>query len=415
MQLYDFQKGIVRSANATVQEHKSVAIQLPTGAGKTVVASEMVRQQLAQGNRVLFLVHRWELLEQARKTFNEWGLNPAIIYSGGAYSGGFADVDIAMVMTLKNRVNQMAPNFYQMIITDECHHATAGTWQKILDYHNKTKHIGLTATPIRNDSSGLGDIYNAMIIGPSVRQLIDNKYLSEYRLYSSRYWQQLWDGVRIKGKEFDYKKFEEANKKKLMLIIADTVEQYKKYCNGDRCLFFGYSVKNSIDVAEQFNREGIVADHVDGSMDKAVRAHKIKLFRDGVTTVLCNFNVVSEGFDTPECSALIIGRKTASLITYMQIVGRVLRYREGKVSKILDLTGNYVQHGLPCDKRKWELEKGDDSIKYYNCKECGYTFPKYERICAECGTAIPTRKANKSPVPQETATFEFNEELELIN
>ena len=154
--------------------HRSVLFVLPTGGGKTVVFSHIAQQAAARGNRIAVLVHRAELLEQASRSLAALGVEHGLIASGRSMNLR-APVQVASVSTLARRLDMLSPELFQLLVVDECHHASAGTWAKALKHFCSAKVLGVTATPCRSDGQPLGAWFSSMVVGPtriaSLRQL----------------------------------------------------------------------------------------------------------------------------------------------------------------------------------------------------------------------------------------------------
>jgi DNA repair protein RadD len=144
--------------------HKSVLAVLPTGGGKTVCFSYIAEQAAKKGNRVLVLVHRHELLDQASRAMT---VPHGRISAGKAMDLSHA-VQVASIQTVARRLHLLPRDFFQLLVVDEAHHTTAGTWSKTIEHFAAAKLLGVTATPIRGDGRGLGEHYEAMVEGLSL-------------------------------------------------------------------------------------------------------------------------------------------------------------------------------------------------------------------------------------------------------
>ena len=181
------------------------------------------------------------------------------------------------------------------------------------------------------------------------------------------------------------------------------VKYYKSLANGKKAVCYCSSLKHSMATAKAFCNAGIKAVHIDGSTPKAERDKIISDFRKGDITILCNVDLISEGFDVPDCECTILLRPTHSLTLYIQQSMRCMRYREGKKAIIIDHVGNYARHGMPDDDRVWTLEKKkhksvkkaeeEQSKKIKSCPECFFTFesppPGTTPVCPHCGYVFP--------------------------
>jgi superfamily II DNA or RNA helicase len=280
--------------------------------------------------------------------------------------------------------------FANGMLVHNCHHIAAASWTKIFQAYPKAFHIGLTATPARLDGAGLGDFFQAMVHGPSVGWLIENGYLSPYKIYAPA-------GVNLSGVHMrmgDFKKAELNVALDKPTITGDAIREYRKRAMGKRAIAFCVSIEHSKHVVASFNAAGIPAVHVDGETDVHVRDQAIKDFEAGRTMVLSNVDLFGEGFDLPAIEVGILLRPTASLGLYLQQVGRVLRTYPGKRESILlDHAGNVMRHGLPDDERDWSLRGViRDSSKSVGagpsvrvCPKCFAANRSLNPKCCDCG------------------------------
>lgn len=380
---------------------RSPCIVLPCGGGKSVIIADIAKQTTAKGNRVLFLVHRRELCDQIRSTFTWWGVNMRLC-------------DIMMVQTAARRLSKLPRP--QLIITDENHHCLANTYRKIYEYFPECRRVGVTATPVRLNGDGLGDVNDRLIIGVSAKWLIENHCLAPYDYYAP----SLVDLSEVKMNRGE---FETSSVEKLMLkkaVFGNVIEYYKKLAGGRQAICYCTSIRHSIETAAAFRAAGIEAEHIDGSTPRAERDEIVRKFKEGALDILCNVDLISEGFDVPDCECAILLRPTQSLTLYIQQAMRCMRYRPNKRAVIIDHVGNYARHGLPDDDREWTLAKKDRSKKaekseaaeaaVTQCPECFLTFHTKDengdivRICPYCGAELPVKE--RKEIKQEEAVLE---------
>jgi len=389
IQLRPYQERLLDGARQAFRERKrAVLLQLPTGGGKTVSGSQMIGGSSRRGLVCWWLCHRRELIAQTSKTFASMGILHGIV-AGGRSSDPQKLVQIGSIQTVARRLDILTPP--DLIIFDECHHLGASQWQAIFDAFPEAKIVGLTATPWRLDGKGLGQWFQAMVEGPTVAELIAEGSLSAYRLFAPS---QI-DTSAIKIQAGDFKKDDLASIMDKPSITGDAVQHYNKLCRGKRAVAFAVNVEHSQHIAAQFNANGIPAEHVDGSMDIAVRDGAIQRFIAGETLILSNCELFGEGFDVPAIEAVILLRPTKSLSLHLQQVGRALRPAPGKAEAlILDHAGNSLIHGLPDDEREWSLDdrekrRGSDKseVAVKSCPECFHVF-RPAPICPSCGHRI---------------------------
>src|SRR5699024_1360748 len=334
------------------------------------------RQTTANGNRVLFLVHRRELVEQIKNTFIQNNVDIDLVHFG-------------MVQTVVNRIKRDDIETPSLIITDESHHALANSYRKIYDYFKDVPKIGFTATPVRLNGSGLGDVNDKIIEGPKVQWLIENNRLAPFKYYAPN------DLDRSKLKmnsirEFSNESISNAMERK---IYGNAVKHYEKLADGEQAIAYCHNIESSIRTAEEFNSHGIPAAHIDAKTPKAERDAIIDKFRNGEIKVLSNVEIIGEGFDVPDCSTVILLRPTKSLSLYIQMAMRGMRYRPNKTATIIDHVNNVEEHGLPNYPHEWSLNvkknksTKENMVMVKTCKECLYTWEAKgnSNKCPNCG------------------------------
>lgn len=405
MEARPFQTALLDRARGAIRDGaRRILLQLPTGGGKTFIAGLIMQGMVARRRLPWFLVHRLELLEQTSLTFGNIGLDHGLMAPGYPYREA-ALTQLAGVQYLARRLaDYRKPD---AAIVDEAHHAVAGQWGSILDQLDCLQ-LGLSATPERLDGRGLGDRFDVLIQGPSVASLIGDGFLSPYRYFAPG--QPDLTGVRSRAG--DFARDELADVMGDADLIGDAVEHYRDLAAGEQGITFGVDRKHSQQIADMFNRQGIAAAHIDGSMSKSQRAGIVGAFRRGELTIMCNVDLFGEGFDVPGIAYLGMFRPTKSLAMCMQQWGRSLRIMEGKEAAIIcDHAGNTFRHGLPDDERRWTLEgrvKGkrgaSDAMAIHACPMCYQVTASQRRTC-HCGYVFPLRDRN--PAWEEGHLFEM--------
>ena len=381
---------------------RSQLLVLPTGGGKTVCFSYMAGRAVEKGLRVWILAHRVELLDQISRTLREFAVPHGVI-APGYIADRRKPVQVASVFTLARRLERYDPP--DLIIVDEAHHAiSASTWGKVITAFPAAKLLGVTATPIRLSGEGLGDLFETMVQGPTMRELIDLGALSPYRLFAPAGVDLT--GVHTRMGDFVRGEIEAAMDKPS--ITGDAVAHYRKLAPGRRAVAFCVSVEHAVHVAEQFRAAGIPAQAIDGAMDRSLRANVLADFAAGRVQVLASCDLVSEGFDVPAIEAAILLRPTQSLGLYLQQVGRALRTFPGKTEAIiLDHAGNVKRHGLPDEERVWSLDgtvrqkkAARSEVPVKTCGSCFATVHAAATHCA-CGFEFPVQKREVEHVEGE--------------
>lgn len=362
-------------AQAFAQGYKRPCVASACGSGKTVMFAWMAETIQQKGRTVWFLVHRKELLDQTIETFDRFGIQRRSIYIG-------------MVGTVANHPERWpAPH---TIIFDECHFSAAKTWQKIIGAFPDAYIIGLTATPCRLDGKPLASIYDTLVNGPQAAELIASGYLAPYRYYAPAVADL--SALRRKGSDFDAEQAGDILTERA--VFGDVIGHYKTLATGRKAICYCASIRHSKAMAAEFQAAGINAAHFDGDTPKAERSRIIADFRAGRIQILCNVDLVSVGFDCPDCECCILLRPTMSTALYIQQACRALRPAPGKTAVILDHVGNVLRHGLPDETRNWTLEGGMQKRRAYDasgrlpirtCLRCYSAYDGKLKACPFCG------------------------------
>jgi superfamily II DNA or RNA helicase len=395
IKLRDYQiQSVDACRNAYRTGFKSPLLVLPTGGGKTVVFCYIAEQAYKSGKRVYILVHRQELLRQTSEKLDTFGVRHGCVAPGHSMTGDA--VQVASVQTLVRRLDKFpAPD---LIIVDEAHHATAGTWKKILSTWPNALKLGTTATAIRMDGKGLGvdcgGFFDTIAIGPNPAQLISMGFLAEPVVFAPP---SGIDLSSIKVRAGDYERDELNKRVDKPKITGCAIEHYERICNGIPAICFCVSVNHAEHVAAEFKAAGWAAESLDGKMTDAVRKAKISALANGQLNVLTSCDIISEGTDIPVVGAAILLRPTQSLGLYLQQVGRALRVYPGKdKAYILDHVGNCYRHGMPDDVREWSLDgydwkkakenpANDPATRIRQCEKCYGVYRSGAVSCPHCG------------------------------
>ncbi|MFI3150195.1 DEAD/DEAH box helicase [Streptococcus suis] len=396
--LFDYQLDLIDRARKQIAD-KNVMIVSPPGSGKSVVISEIIKRATEKGGRVLFLVHRKELIEQITGSLTLHEVN-------------LSRVDLLTVGRAKNRLSVIQKP--TLIITDEGHHGKASTYQAIYKYFEDVPRLGFTATPWRLNGSGFTDTYDVMVEGKTVQWLIDNQRLANCRYYSLL----SIDTSKLKTRNGEYtnQSIDEAFGK---AIYGNVVKEYRKRADGQKAILYAHSIEASRSFSNEFNQAGIVSVHVDSKTPKIEREHIMRAFRDGEIQVLCNVDLISEGFDVPDCSVTILCRPTKSLVLYLQQSMRSMRYQPGKIAIIIDCVVNWQIHGLPYTSHNWKeyfqggwkkTQKTENIVQAKQCPDCSAMWPLNQSVCDMCGYDFGEREqAEKERIEAELVEIKQRE------
>jgi len=327
--LRDYQQDLIRNYESALAAGKrSILLVVHTAAGKTVVASAIVNREVANGKRVLFIAHRRELIKQARKRLGAFGIDAGIILAGEQPAPELA-VQVASIQTLWHRgmrSNKIEMPEADIVFIDEAHHARAKTYEKTLARYPNAIIIGLTATPIRMDGRGLGNIFDCLIVGPDALFLIEHKFLVPTITYAPV--RPDLKGVKVaKG---DYVTADLAKRMDREQLVGDIVTHWLRYAQDRLTVVFATNVAHARHLCEEFLKAGVAAGYVHGGTPKPERDKMLAQLASDEIRVVVNCAVLIEGWDLPEVGCVILARPTKSLCLYRQMVGRGMRVAEGK-------------------------------------------------------------------------------------
>lgn len=370
MQLRPYQTAAIdRVRDAYRRGHRRVLLVLSTGAGKTHTAASLIDTAVARGRRVVFAVHLRFVVQDTARRLRDAGLRVGVVMAG-VRPDPDAPVQVCSVATLAARGYHPPADF---LIFDECHHVVSATWAAIAAHYKEAHALGLTATPERADGAGLGDIFDALVVGAQAAELVSGGYLAPV--------DALVDGTDATD------------------VALDAVTAVERYAADRRVVVFAGRVAWSKTYAE---RGGPGWAHVDGTMAHGKVATELDRFRLGEVRVLTQVNMLTEGWDMPSADCVVLGRHYKHPGQYLQAAGRCLRVdpvRPDKRALIVDLCGNVSVHGLPTDPREYSL--GDDPIKgkapsLRLCPVCGATRRDGDAACWRCGAPY----AEPPPAPK---------------
>lgn len=386
------QEDVRAKLRVALRSHQSVLTFAPTGFGKTVLASALIKLIADAGKTVIFGVHRDALIKQTANTFDQFGMFYTYV-AAGYHHNPYRKIKIASIPTLQNRLGKFPADY---LFIDEAHLSASAGWAKTVEHYKQagTKIIGLTGSPERLDGKPLGSVWDTMVLGPSTAWLIEQGRLSKYRAFAPA-------GVDLSGvhtRNGDYVSSEIDEIMSGKAVLAGAVRHWREYAHGLRTIAFAPSIARSEQLAAEFRANGINAVSLDGGTLKSDRVRAFRDFADRKVDVLVNVRLFTEGFDL----AAQVGRDvviecvldyapTQSLALHLQKHGRGLR-RDDKPHVLLDLVGGFARLGLPDDEREWSLEgrvkakraKDEDEEKDRACPTC-FASHQPAPVCPECG------------------------------
>ena len=433
----------------------NVAAVLPTGAGKTVIFANVLAKH--KGAAVA-IAHRQELVAQISVALAREGVRHRIIGPnkviklcvkmhmlkvGKAFYDPGARVAVAGVDTLVRKVKD--PDFMAwaagvtLWVQDECHHVLMGNkWGSACDMFPRAKGLGVTATPTRADGKGLGrhadGAFDAMVEGPTMRELINKGYLTDYRIVAPRTRDLNLDTVAVGASgEYVPAKLKKAIRKST--LVGDIVKHYLKFARGKRGVTFASDLETAQEIADDYNAAGVPALMVHGGSSDDERESAVAKLESGEIMNLVNVDLFGEGFDLPAIEVVSMGRPTKSYSLFVQQFGRALRIvlapaigaewdtftddeRKQHIAQsvkpkalIIDHVGNTDLdaggHGLPDAPRTWSLDarqkRGDgatDAIPTRVCinPACISVYERIYKTCPNCSTAAPPPGVRSGPL-----------------
>ena len=339
--------------------NKCIVVQSPPRTGKTVIMAEIARRTTAKGNRILFIVHRKEIVDQVKRTFAEQNTKMEFC-------------QIGMVQTFTRNIGKLAKP--DVILVDEAHHALAKTYMKVLDAFPNAVKLLFTATPVRMGRMQLDQIATDLVEGKQIQELMDTGFLAPFRYFTRK---KIDDDKLKKSSTGDFTvgSMTDAIEKG---IYKSVVDEYRKRVDGQQAVVYWFSVETAKLCAQAFKDAGILAEEIDGDTPPDVRDKIVDDFRDGKVKILTNVNLFTEGIDLPNVDCVIMARPTQSLALFLQFAMRCLNPRQGKTATIIDMVGNWERHGLPSEERDWSemmhtkarRQKNVDGPTVCQCPEC---------------------------------------------
>lgn len=396
--LYPHQEQVIVALREGVRQgHRRQVLALPTGGGKTVVAAHLAVGAVAKGKRVLFIVDRVPLVEQAVRTFAAMGLSVGILQGENTCFSRTDDIIVASIQTIRAR---RAPDWIHLVIVDECH-ILHQAHIRLMETWNALHFIGLSATPIRK---GLGLHFTNLVRGPSVDWLTEHGFLVPVHGLAPAVEAvaSALQGVKVQRGDFAETDLDAAlNRREL---VGDIVTTWKAHGEDRQTLCFAVSIAHSKAIRDDFEAVGTACGHIDAYTPAEERARLIAGFRSREIRILTSVNVLGIGFDVPDAACLILARPTLSEALHMQQMGRGIRTAAGKQDcLILDHSGNTLKHGLPghfevpdldmTEKGKPAPRKKRERDVCVACPHCGAVMERDETTCPACGLDRPDRRS----------------------
>lgn len=377
IQLYEYQRDMLRQIEDAFVTHQSVMVQMPTGTGKTVLISEVVKREERRVKNpcVWIVVHRRELVEQIKGT-----LERRLGTSLDAEREKSSVIEVFSIQWLSRHYQELDEQ-PTLIVIDEAHHAVAKTYEEVMNAYPNAKKLGVTATPCRLTKRGFTDLFEVLLCSHSIPKFIKEGYLSDFDYISlnpNSEDQKKIDGLEKRAADGDYNIAEMQEVLDCKPSIGRLYQTIKDFAAGKKGIVYAINIEHAEHIAEYYREQGLAAVAISSKTPKEERRRMIELFKEGsagnkpyctspslITTVgqdetpkgiqiLVNVDLFGEGFDCPDVEFIQLARPTLSLAKYLQMVGRGLRVANGKeCCTLLDNVGLYRLFGLPTTDWDW--------------------------------------------------------------
>jgi len=424
--LRGYQTDLISSLRASIaQGNRRPVVQAPTGSGKTLVMASLVSSAVEKRKQVLVLAPRRELIYQTSDKVLQMGVEHGVIMAGERPSL-IHSVQVACIPTLHRRCIQnshMALPHADLVLVDEAHLSIAPSTKELLSNYDNSVIVGFTATPARGDGRGLGEVYDDLVIGPTVKSLTDEGWLVPARYFAGK--KPDVSKVKIQAGDYQQKGLGDAVDKPE--IVGDVVTNWIRIAGDRKTVVFAVNVAHSRHLCEQFKEMGVDAEHIDGNTERDERKAMLQRLRDGDTQVICSCEVLTYGWDEPSISCAVMARPTKSIARYLQMAGRVLRPYDNKEDCIIiDHAGSVYDLGFVDDEIPWTLEanekvqerkqdqqKQKSDPKPIECKHCSYVFDPAPK-CPSCGHEMTSEYKEAVKVVDDDLT-ELNKQRKRNN
>lgn len=404
--------------------NKRILVVLPTGAGKGYMAARVMQLCAEKGNSNIFFADQRELIFQLQRQLDRLELPSRVLMSGvqSEYasfqeSSEASNCILAAKDTLWARAfrsNKVIPPQGKVIQVDEAHKSLSQTWKSVMSHYSDSIVIGWTATPCRTDGRGLGEFYDCMIQAATYEELQKGGYLVPVRIFAP-------DRPDLKGLKVsrgDYTKGALEQRMNRDKLVGNIIEEWRKNSDGRASVVFACGIQHSIHIRNEFRRIGVMAEHIDGSMEQSQRDDIMKDAADGTTLVLCNYGVLHTGVDVPQWKYLVCARPTKSFSLWRQMGGRIQRPLDGHDHCVIqDHSDNALHFGFPDEDVDWTLDskkKAQDLHRNkqkekqkkdpYACEKCSTVYRGPH--CPSCGHKPEKRGKDVAMSNEELAELE---------
>nr|DAE44617.1 MAG TPA: Type I site specific restriction modification protein [Caudoviricetes sp.] len=395
VQLRDYQQKVYYELRKALKTNHNVLVQMPCRSGKSFIMYKICEDAQKKESNVLILSHRNLLNKQ---------------------TGDLIKLNNVRIENVSTEVRHLGENGYPAIIlVDEAHLSATETYTKIFDYYNESILIGFTATPCRLDGKPLGNIYDCIVKGPTVTELIDKGNISQFDYYAPKVNLNMQD-VKVGNGDYNLTDLEE-----VMLdskIYGDIISNYEKLAKGKQAVAYCVTINHANKICELFNNAGYSCKCIHSQMSMKARQEIMDEFKQKKITIISSVNTISEGITLPTCEVCLMLRPTQSTALFVQQSMRALTPQEGKKAIIIDYVGNCYRHGLPTDEQEYSLKEktkcrnsnGEPDVLCRRCSNCFLVYPGKDSICPYCG--FNNGKTKKEIIEEKQAELEKITEIQ---
>ena len=387
--LRPYQHESIKQLRDGFKSNRRQVLCLPTGAGKTVVFSEMARLAATKGTQTLVLTDRLELFDQTFKSLARVGVTCQRLESkGNRFFDIRAGVSVGMVETVKRRFSKGIMEGYdpKLIIIDEAH---KGNFTAILEAFPNAMVIGATATPV---GKHFYKYYTDIVQNIDIPELVEQGFLSPCKAYQMQ--DDLSDLKTVGGEYTDESLYGHFNSQKL---FDGVIEEWKKHAKGKKTLVFNVNISHAVNMTKAFNDAGIMSECVTSNTPSDERTRILRAYKAGLFPVLNNCGILTTGYDEPTIECVVMNRATKSLPLWLQCCGRGSRLCpeiEKEEFIVLDFGMNHDQHGMWSEPRKWQIappkkKKKMDAAPVKECPKCNALVFASARTCRYCEHVFP--------------------------
>ena len=404
MILRPYQEVAISDAINALDTHKNTIVVAPTGAGKTIMLSALIGKKHKKGKRILVLQHRDELVAQNREKFLRVNPNISTSIVNGAIKEWGGDTIFSMVQTMSRKNNLINRPKFDMIVVDESHHAAADTYLKVINAVKKDNEnvevVGFTATPNRGDGKGLRSVFTNCSHQIELTSLIREGFLVPPKAYVVDVGvTEALGEVRRKGNDFDMEEVAQIMNKRV--INERVVDEWTERAGDRKTVVFCSTIAHAQDLLDMFIEHDVNAEMVIGDTPREERRQILHDLEFGDVQVVVNVAVLTEGFDAPPVSCVVLTRPCSYKSTMVQMIGRGLRIIDPEIYPdvvkkdciVLDFGSSILTHGALDESANLDGKPKDPNAEApeKECPNCGFINPLNVRVCIECGEAFQSQ------------------------